>query len=36
VTLALYTELISYSDYAGVLYEPARQEARALLDTLTG
>jgi hypothetical protein len=34
VTLALCAELTSYPDYAGVLFEPARQEARALLDTL--
>jgi hypothetical protein len=34
VTLALCAELISYPDYAGVLYEPAGQEARELLNTL--
>jgi hypothetical protein len=34
VTLALCAELTSYPDYAGVLYESARQEARALLDAL--
>lgn len=33
-TLALCSELISYPDFAGALYEPARQEVRALLDTL--